>query len=198
MREEHKNEMSVKPRPQTPKKVKSVVRDIKVFDLSLEQMIQRDVRVIRSMFGQLPKIQFFEKNNQIINQEKQQSIEGFSLSLVIENWCDVYDIEFYEKVFKDSTNLSIREYRYRLKSEIAENEFFRFDHNSRMAITFPAQHINADENKYKKAHYTFPQDIDINLERVNAENMVNTFTHYLSTGIHPVEERGKEYMSIIN
>ncbi|WP_273706929.1 hypothetical protein [Leuconostoc mesenteroides] len=190
--------MSVKPRPQSPKKVKSVVRDIKVFDLSLEEMVQRDVRAIQSMFGQLPEIQFFGKNDQILNQGKQQNIEGFSLRLVIENWYDVYDIEFYEKVFKDSTNLSIREYRYRLKSEIVENEFFRFDHNSRMAIIFPAQHINADENKYKKAHYTFPQDIDIDLERVNAENMVNTFTHYLSSGIHPVEERGKEYISIIN
>lgn len=190
--------MSVAPKPRQQRKIEETTRDIKILDLSCMELFKRDVNAIQSLFNQRPNYKFITKSGKD-EPKSLNDIRGFLLSLNITGWIDNYDVEFNETVFQEGNNVSIREYRYALRSMYVEDDFFRFDHNCKMAQQFPAQHINADEKKYGKSHFTYPEDLVINLENVNSVNMISAFEYYVSPdGTHPVVNRGRNYAEIIN
>lgn len=188
--------MSVPPKPRQKKKTTQVIRDIKIINQTWNDLFIRDTKIMKAMFSQEPEYHFYTKSGKDVPHDK-NDVKGFWLKTSIKKWIGNYEVEFYEKVFQEGNDLSVREYRYALRSISTKDDFFRFDHNCMMALIFPAQHINADALKYGKSHFVYPDDLVINLEKVNYQNMKKTFEHYIKSGVHPVSNRGKNYQTII-
>lgn len=181
--------MTSKPRQRNIPKEKFVVRDIEISNVTLRELLEKDVKIILKEFGTRPTVE--------LRRDNQGVAIGFLIKLTLNDWLGAYKVEIIEKVKKKGNFLAVTKYRYALSPIYDQNDFFRFDHDSHLDPEYPAEHINADETKYHKSHFTFPYDLDVDLQKVNTGNMITAIRYYLKDNVHPVVDRGREYIQII-
>ncbi len=181
--------MTSKPRQRNIPKQKFVARDIEISNVTLYDLYEKDVKIISKEFGIPPTVE--------LHKDSQGVVTGFSIKLILDDWRGAFKVEIIEKVENKGTCLAVKKYRYALRPIHDENDFFRFDHDSYLDTEYPAEHINADETKYNKSHFTFPLDLDVDLQKVNIGNMITAIRYYLKNEVHPVVDRGRKYIQII-
>lgn len=181
--------MTSKPRQRNIPKEKFVARDIEISNVTLYALYEKDVKIISKEFGIPPTVELHKDNQGVTI--------GFSIKLMLDDWLGEFKVEIIENVEKKGICLAVKKYRYALRPIHDEDDFFRFDHDSYLDPEYPAEHINADETKYHKSHFTFPYDLDVDLQKVNTGNMITAIRYYLKKNVHPVVDRGREYIQII-
>lgn len=183
------NNVSVRPRDRSPKKQKNVPRPILLTNLTIEDILKKEVEVLKKYLKEEPKIKIIKDAN--------DNDLGFEMLTVNENWLDIYQLKLFIKVVKDQGSVLIEKFSYSLRPLYEENDFFRFDHDANMDEKFPAQHINADASRYQKGHFTFNEDTDIDLTLISTLGAIRSFLEYHHSNINPVINRGKNYIDII-
>lgn len=112
---------------------------------------------------------------------------------------NAYSVSVNEKVFPISNGrIYTKKYSYELKNDNDTCDYIRFDY--KISNTFPHLHINADENRWGKHHFTYPVDTNLDLEKLDSIKALNIFQRFINNlDNHILDNKNNSiYISILN
>lgn len=94
------------------------------------------------------------------------------------------------------SSITTKKYSYEIKNEYSSLDYFRFDFKP--SKEFPNYHINADHREWGKYHLTYPDDTDIDLEKLDIFKALHIFQKYVANpDSHPLSNENVKYKDII-
>lgn len=119
--------------------------------------------------------------------EKTGEVKKFEIEVTEGNFVnrDDFTLRFNEKAEKMINKTKLTSFSYQLRNKWDKTDFIRFDLDFKeVAKGYPPLHANADVSRWGKAHLLYPDDINLNLEKLNCNKAYYIFFYYAN---HPQE-----------
>lgn len=163
-----------------------------IIDENLATYLKKLIELIRNRVSTSSNVPFDFRFD-----EKDDKLKMFEIKIIDGVLDDIPDFKVIlkEKSYSFTDKTDIKNFSFHLQNKENKSDFVRFDLDFNEAKKgFPPIHANADGNVWSKEHLIYPEDIGINIERMNCLKAIYIFSHYINhTNEHPYDNEHNEW-----